>query len=124
MRCKEPHHHRRGMPPAGDQPAEIAARRRPRIGMHRLRIVFAGEFEDLGLGDRDSTTLEHRPRRVVREIALGRLASHSVSAGSTPSRARARSPCGPKKYSSWLPKMTRAPRSLSSPTTSFEKRYS
>src|SRR6059058_4248291 len=92
MRCKEPHHHSRGMPPAGDQPAEIAARRRPRIGVHRLRIVFAGEFEDLGLGDRDSTALEHRARRVVLEIALGHQAARgsgkSISFTSSLARSR------------------------------------
>src|SRR5262249_58874763 len=66
------HGHGGGGPPAGDQPAEIAARRRRGIGVHRLGVVFTGEVDDLRLRDRSPAALEYRARRIVLEIPLGR----------------------------------------------------
>ena len=69
MRGEKPHHQRRGVPAAGDQPAEIAVRRRRGISMHRLRVVAPREFEDLVLADRNHAALEHRAGRIILEIA-------------------------------------------------------
>ena len=63
-------------------------------------------------------------RRACNSSRCGRSASHRSSDRSIQSGWRARTPCGPRKPSSWLPRIVCAPRSFSRRTTSFEKRYS
>src|SRR6516162_4318827 len=67
----QPHHHRRGMPAARDQPAKGTLDRPLAIDMDILRVEAAGELDDLGLGDRDSPVLEDRTRRIILEMAVG-----------------------------------------------------
>src|SRR5271163_5313023 len=51
MRDKKLHHQGASVPAAGDEPAELAALGRRLVDMHRLRIVAAGEFEDVRFPD-------------------------------------------------------------------------
>ena len=67
---EQPHHHRSGMPAAGDQTAEAAALCRLGVDMHVLRVEAAGEVEDFGLVDPDLPVLEYRARYVVLEVSL------------------------------------------------------
>src|SRR5436190_4189822 len=62
------------MPTACDQSTEPAIPRRLGVGVHRLRVVLAGEVDDLGFADRDGAGREDRAWRVVLEIAFGRTA--------------------------------------------------
>src|SRR5437868_14550860 len=71
MRGEKPHHQRRGVPAAGDQPAKEAVRCRRGVGVHGLRVVAPRELDNIALADRDRAALEYRAWRVVLEKAFG-----------------------------------------------------
>src|SRR6516164_3992907 len=66
----EPHHHRRGMPAARDQPAKRTLDRPSAIDMDVLRVEAAGEVDDLGLGDPDRSVFEDGAGRIILEVAV------------------------------------------------------
>src|SRR5579862_7317226 len=71
-----PHDQGRGVPAAGDQPAERPVGRGHRVDVKRLRIELSGERDDLSLVNADASAVGRRPGQVVLEIPQ---ASHGRS---------------------------------------------
>ena len=67
---QHPHHARRRVPAAGDQPAERPAPGEGGVGVHRLRIVAGRKLDDLRFGHRDVAVNADRSGHVVLEIAI------------------------------------------------------
>src|SRR2546423_14298229 len=78
MRGEKPHHQRRGVPAAGDQPAKEAVRCRRGVGVHGLWVVAPRELDNIALADRDRAALEYRAWRVVLEIARVCFCGHAA----------------------------------------------
>lgn len=89
----QPHHQAAGVPAAGDEAAERPARSDRRIGVDRLRIEAAREFEHLFFAHRCGAQFVHRSGHIVFEPALGHLSLLAVvgaDAGAFVKRAQRR----------------------------------